>query len=132
MTPLQRAEARLAETEELIATGLGRPYAEKNLATHRARLASLRTADFSSAPAPTIAPAKANALVPAVTTPPRPATPRLTGTREERLAQLAKAMDGDQATLAAAVANGTTPDEFALILLDERAVKARAKAIIDA
>jgi hypothetical protein len=127
MTPLQRAEAMLAETEESIAAGLGGPYAEKNLATHRARVASLR----STVVAP--APLKPSTPAPAAPTPlPRASTPRLTGTREERLARLAKAMDGDAATLETAIANGTTPDEFAMILLDEQAVKAKAKAIIDA
>lgn len=125
MTTLARelatAEARLAETEDLIAEGLGGPYAEQNLATHRRRVARLQV----EMPTPAIpAPQPTPAVKPA------PAAPVPTGTREQRLQRLAKALGGDKARLAAAIRAGTTPDAFALILTDQKI--ARRKAAVEA
>lgn len=115
MTPLARAEAGLAEMEELFAAGLGGPYAEQNLATHRSRVASLRSA------ATTPAPAVANPTA-------RRTFPKLTGTREERLTRLARVMEADPATLAAALADGLEPDTFALKMADQEIARKKAAA----
>jgi len=116
MSELQRAQAMLAEIENLIAEGLGGPYAEQNLATYRNRVARLR----AEMPPP--------AVLPAPQPKPAPAAPQPTGTREERLRRLAKAMNGDQATLAAAIAKGTSPDAFALQLTDQMIARRKAAA----
>ena len=63
---------------------------------------------------------------PAATAPERPATPKPTGTREERLARLAKAMGANSATLASALAAGTMPDSFALQLADAKIAARKA------
>lgn len=115
MTPLERAEAMLAEAEDAVAAGLN-PYAEQNLATHRARVARLRAA----VPAP-VAKAPAAPIAP-------PAVPKLIGTREERLTRLAKAMDADRATLEAAITQGTSPDAFAVQLADKKIARRKAAA----
>ncbi|MFA7597281.1 MAG: hypothetical protein WCY92_13105 [Novosphingobium sp.] len=115
MTPLERAEELLAEAEASLAAGTN-PYAVQNLATHRARVARLRTAG----PAAPI-PAAAAPITP-------PAAPKLAGTREERLSRLATAMGADKATLAAAIAAGTPPDVFALELTDVMIARRKAAA----
>jgi len=117
---LAAAEARLAETESLIAEGLGGPYAEQNLATHRKRVARLQAE--MPPPAPT------GAVAPMPAPKPAAAAPQPTGTREQRLRRLAKAMGDDEATLAAAIRAGTTPDEFALILTDQKIARQKAAA----
>lgn len=64
---------------------------------------------------------------------PKPAAksaPRLTGTREGRLKHLARTMDADPRALAAAIASGASPDEFALEILDSRAPEVIAARII--
>lgn len=126
MTAIEVAKARLAETETLIADGLGGPYAKQNLAAHKARVARLSAEApapvFSSSPAPPLpVPTRAQAK------PPQPQ-----GTREERLTRLAAAFDADEATLEAAIADGTSPDEFALICSEESKVKAKVREIIAA
>jgi hypothetical protein len=47
-----------------------------------------------------------------------PTVAKLTGAREERLARLAKAMNGNQAQLDRAIADGTSPDDFAVLCAD--------------
>lgn len=116
---LERAEAMLAEIESLIAEGLGGPYAEQNLATYRKRAARLRAA-MPSAPVP--------AVLPAPKPKPAPAAPQPTGKREERLRRLARAMGGDEASLAAAIKAGTSPDAFALQLTDQMIARRKAAA----
>lgn len=114
MSPLARAEANLAEAEASLAAGTN-PYAAQNVATHRARVARLRAA----VPAPVLA---------ATTPAPAPPAPKLTGTREERLARLAKAMGADKATLEAAITQGTSPDAFAVQLADKKIARRKAAA----
>lgn len=127
MTELERAREMLADAEAVHAAGTN-PYSAENLATHRARVAKLEAAARAPLPAASIPPAPA----PAPAAPePKPA-PAITGTREERLRRIAAAFDTDERTLEAAIDEGTTPDEFALIASDEAAVKAKAKEILDA
>lgn len=118
---LARARELLADTESQIANGLGGPYAEKNLATHRARVARLEAAQAPATPAPVahVAPAAPKA----------PAAPIITGTREERLRRLATAMGADDEALAAAISNGTSPDAFAVEIAESRDPEAVARRI---
>lgn len=126
MTDLETARARLAECETLIAQGLGGPYAEQNLATHRARVARLEAAVSAPTPAASIPPAPTLAA-------PKPApAPVITGTREGRLHRIAAAFDTDERTLEAAIDDGTTPDEFAVVASNEAVAKAKAAEILAA
>lgn len=123
MTALEVAKNRLAECEALIEQGLGGPYAEQNLASHKARVARLS----AEAPAPaavTYTPSPAP-----VRSTPTPARAKPLGTREQRLRRLAAAWGADEATLNAAIADGTTPDAFALIVSDEAQIRAVAERI---
>jgi hypothetical protein len=128
MTYLATARARLAEAEADLAAGIN-PYAAKNVETHRARVARLEAAVRAPTPAASKSPTPAPAA-PA----PKPAipAPAITGTREERLRRIAVAFDTDERTLEAAIDDGTTPDEFAVIASDEALVKAKAREILDA
>ncbi|WP_324743077.1 hypothetical protein U8326_06470 [Tsuneonella sp. CC-YZS046] len=114
---LARAEANLADAEAAVAEGSSNPYAEQNLAIHRRRVARLQ----AEMPPP---------AVPAAQPAPKPAPAALqpTGTLEQRLRRLARAMGGDEATLAAAIAKGTTPDAFALHLTDNLIARRKAAA----
>jgi hypothetical protein len=84
------------------------------LAGRAARIEAMGEEVPSAAPP---APVEAIALPPAPISTPKPAAkpaPRLTGTREERLRALARAMRADGRLLAAAIASGASPDDFAL------------------
>ncbi len=111
---LERATAMLAEAEAAIAAGLGGPYAEANLASLRVRVAALTPAAPASTPATNIAP------------PSPPIVPKPAGTREQRLTRLAQAMGASDAALAAAIAQGTTPDAFTLQLADQKIAARKA------
>jgi hypothetical protein len=123
---LARARELLAETESQIATGLGGPYVEKNLESHRLRVAHLEASASRIVPVASIPPI----------TPVRPAVsqiahplPTPTGSREERLRRLATAMGADDRTLAEAIAAGTSPDEFVLKVVDDRDPDAVARRV---
>lgn len=135
MTELERARAMLAETEELSAAGLGGPYAEQNLASARARVARLEMAAIPAAPpAPAPASSACPALVAASSIPPARRSvslPQPTGTREERLRWLAKAMGADERALAHALASDTTPDAFAIEIMESRDPEAVARRIVN-
>ncbi|HZV17516.1 MAG TPA: hypothetical protein VFF84_02370 [Sphingobium sp.] len=109
---LERAREKLAEAEAALAAGIN-PYAERNVATHRARVARLEAAAKSAAPVAPPSPAPVAAVKP------QPA-PQLLGTREERLQRLAKVMSAGADVLAEALANGTSPDAFAVQVVDSR------------
>lgn len=120
MTELERARANLADAEASLAAGTN-PYAQQNLDTARTRLASLEAAATPAPVAPP--PSPANIATPT----PIPAQP--TGSREDRLRRLAYAWGAEEATLEAAIADGTTPDEFAMTVSEEALVKAAAREI---
>jgi nitroreductase len=125
MTKLESARARLAECEAVIAAGLGGPYAQKNLAAHRARVTRLGgSTPRLVKPEPIVTPVRLGA--------PQPATVQPTGTREERLRRLAAAMDASDAMLSAAIAGGIAPDAFALQCIEARDVETAARQILDA
>lgn len=127
MTDLDTARARLAEAEADVAAGIN-PYAEENLATHRARVAKLEAAARAPLPAASIPAAPAPAAPAPKVTP----APVITGTRIERLQRIAAAFDTDERTLEAAIEDGLTPDEFAVIASNEALAKAKAKEIVNA
>lgn len=115
MTELERARANLAAAEASLAAGTN-PYAAANIEIHRRRIARLEAAADRPRPAPAPTPA--------------PAAP--SGTRAQRLARLAHAFGVGERHLAAALADGLTPDEFAVIASEIAAANAKAREIIDA
>lgn len=129
---LAQAKVRLADAEAALTAGVN-PYAEKNVATHRARVARLETEASVAAPEP-IAPAAA--IVPPsesiAAAPKSKSTPIITGTREERLERLAKAHAAGALVLQDAVARGLSPDEFAIELAEMRDPDALAVRIAKA
>ncbi|ADJ22476.1 hypothetical protein Hden_0655 [Hyphomicrobium denitrificans ATCC 51888] len=122
---LAQAKARLADAEAALTAGVN-PYAEQNVATHRARVARLEAEAGHFAPEPN-APAPVSEPIAAAPIP-KPAR-QLTGTREEQLRRLARAMEADERALAEAIAVGTTPDEFALQIVEDRDPEAVALRI---
>ena len=119
MNELDRVRTQIAEAESR-----GGPYVAESVAALRKRLARLEAVSASaasaSAPAiPVAAPAAAARIKPTPTT----------GTREDRLKRLAKAMGADGALLAEAMASGMTPDAFALEVIDSNDPKAVAMRI---
>lgn len=76
--------------------------------------------------------AAANPITPAVApASPKPAQAPV-GTREERLQRLATAFGADERTLEAAINDGLSPDEFAVVASDEAVAKAKAAEILAA
>ncbi len=125
MTELERARANLADAQASLAAGTN-PYAAQNLASARSRLARLEAAACAptqAPPPPTPAP---------VASKPAPVPPQPVGTREERLVRLADAWGVDDATLGAAIDNGTKPDEFALICSEEALLEQAVQEIMEA
>ncbi len=125
MTELERARADLADAEASLVAGTN-PYAEQNVSTFRARVARLEAA------APRTPAVASIPTTPAVPSPKAPPAPVIAGTREERLRRIAVAFDTDEATLEAAIDEGISPDEFAMIASDEAAAKAKAHEILNA
>ena len=133
MTELERARANLADAEAALAAGTN-PYAEQNLATHRARVARLEAKAGLATPAAHL-PAQRHAPAATVVPSPAPAVaafPQPTGTREERLRRLGKAMGADAAMVAAAIVAGTSPDDFAVQIVDSKNPEAVAQQILRA
>lgn len=122
MTALDRARENLAVAEAALADGTN-PYAEQNVATHRARVAKLESEQSPAGVTPALPAAPS-----VVAVKPKPA-PALTGTRGERLERLAKAMGADDRMLAEAIADGTSPDAFAIEIVDSRDPDAIARRI---
>lgn len=126
---LARARQNLADAEAALAHG-SNPYAEQNVATHRARVARFEVSQTPARPTPTAPAAATVAPSVAVAAAPKPA-PAITGTREERLRRLAKALGASERELARAIASGTTPDAFALEIMDLRDPDAVAARIMN-
>ena len=114
MTELERARSNLADAEASLTAGTN-PYAQQNVQIHRRRVARLEAVADRPRPAPAPTPA--------------PAAP--SGTRAQRLARLAHAFGVDEQHLEAALADGLTPDEFAVIASEIAAANAKALAIIN-
>jgi hypothetical protein len=130
---LARAEKLLADAEVSLAAG-NDSYAEQNLKSARARVERLRaeasTTGAIAHPAPVVAaPPATPAPAPA---PKAPTAPVITGTREERLRRIAAAFGTDERTLEAAIDDGISPDEFAMIASNEALAAAKAKEILAA
>lgn len=124
MTELDRARTNLIAAEAALAAG-SNPYARQNVATHRARVARLEAAAKPAAPIAPPSPA------PVAATKPAPKSMQPTGTREERLRRLSKVMSADERHLAQALAAGTTPDAFAVEIMDSRDPDAVAARILN-
>lgn len=128
---LTRAEELLANAEAAFAAGTD-SHAEANLKSARARVERLRAEVPTAAVTRTPAAAVAIPVAPAAPAPKVTPAPVITGTRIERLQRIAAAFGTDERTLEAAIDDGTTPDEFAMIASNEALVKAKAKEILDA
>ncbi|HET6388580.1 hypothetical protein [Hyphomicrobium sp.] len=128
MLELHRAREALADAEAQVLAGFN-PYAATNVATQRARVARLE-ADLGL-PISFLDVPRVDAA--AGSTPARRSNPApgISGTREERLQRLAKTMDADEAHLARAIAAGTSPDEYAIEILDSRDPDAVARRIVN-
>ncbi len=127
---LATARELLAETEAKATAGEGGPYVQQNLESHRRRVARLEAQGAPLVQPPVAVAAVASQRPVAVAVPKKPASP--TGTREERLARLAGAWKADETLLATAIAEGTTPDAFAVQLAERREAESIAAAIIAA
>lgn len=124
-TELERARANLADAEASLAAGTN-PYAQQNVDTFRARVARLEAAATAPQPAAVSTP------TPVLAAPaPKPA-PTPTGTRVERLQRIAAAFGADERTLEAAIDDGMSADEFAVVASDEAVAKAKAAEILAA
>lgn len=120
-TELERARTELERAERAVNIGTN-PYAEEWRNRTSALVAKLEVA---SAPTiPHIAPTPA-AAVPTVRL---PIAPQPTGTREDRLTRLAKAIGGNEAQLDRAIAEGTSPDAFSLELTNAMIARRKAAA----
>lgn len=126
MTNLETARANLADAEASLAAGTN-PYAQQNVDTYRARVARLVAAVVTTPPAAAAQPIAAAPAAPAA----KPASVIL-GTREERLQRIAAAFGTDERTLEAAIDDGLSPDEFAIVASDEAVAKAKAAEILAA
>lgn len=103
-----------------------------DLGLRRSRLEALGEWPLEAA---AIAPKPAAASTPITPAPAPPApkpAPAPTGTREERLHRIAAAWGTDERTLEAALDDGTTPDEFAMIASNEALAAAKAREILSA
>lgn len=115
---LGRARERLAETEALIAKGLGGPYAEQNLKLHRTRVARL---EASAAVIALVA------ALPASTPPPAMKPVR---TRLDRIQRLAQAMGARPDLLEAALKADMSPDAFVMAVLGDQEIEAIVAGIL--